>query len=424
MGRHKLFNWIIGPVALTVGMVASGNAQPPLSGPDRVRQELAIQKFEGEVKLTLEDARRLAQTSPERAAARIEGVMTSLSLDKLLPPDRRRALMAQLQDAQAALRSTPQVGEAPRTGFAGGRATTEAQQKAERARAESDEIRKTLREIEALYRDRRFVEAERLASHLSRTHPQNNAAQAMNRRTDMASRIRAADDLLAEYERAVVAALNDIERSAIPPVGDIEFPKDWKERTAGRNPEKLTEKEQAILKSLERPVSLDFQGKAFSVVMQQLSDAMGQPILLDKVALEAVEVDSSAPVTLKLANVSTRTALRKILQDKGLTYIIQNETIQVTSVERARSTLVTQVYYLGDLVRGISPIGGVPHPFFDQIQTAQNAQIIVDMIRTSVDPDSWEPLGPGVVRYHAPTMSLIIRQTAEVHSIMRGKFAR
>ena len=47
----------------------------------------------------------------------------------------------------------------------------------------------------------------------------------------------------------------------------------------------------------------------------------------------------------------------------------------------------------------------------------RGTQIIV----TSIDPDSWEQRGgPGTIRYYAPTRSLVIRQSAEVHTMVKG----
>ena len=61
----------------------------------------------------------------------------------------------------------------------------------------------------------------------------------------------------------------------------------------------------------------------------------------------------------------------------------------------------------------------------DQAQLAQNVQIIIDMITQSVDPSSWMGKGGlGVVGYNIPTQSLIIRQSAEVHNMIRGGLSR
>jgi len=42
---------------------------------------------------------------------------------------------------------------------------------------------------------------------------------------------------------------------------------------------------------------------------------------------------------------------------------------------------------------------------------------IIDMIQTSVDPDSWKVNGGlGTIHFNAPTMSLVITNSAEVQA--------
>ena len=57
----------------------------------------------------------------------------------------------------------------------------------------------------------------------------------------------------------------------------------------------------------------------------------------------------------------------------------------------------------------------------DQAQLAQNVQAIIEMVTQSTDPSSWQGRGGlGNIGYNIPTQSLIIRQSAEVHSLIRG----
>jgi hypothetical protein len=55
------------------------------------------------------------------------------------------------------------------------------------------------------------------------------------------------------------------------------------------------------------------------------------------------------------------------------------------------------------------------------VQAAQNVNAIIDLIQTSVDPESWKKNGgQGTIVFHGPSMSLVIKNSAEVHSMIGG----
>jgi hypothetical protein len=136
-----------------------------------------------------------------------------------------------------------------------------------------------------------------------------------------------------------------------------------------------------------------------------------------------VTIESNSPVKLTYRTMALRTVLRKFLGEYGLTYIIKDEAIYVTTAKRAREMMVTRVYYLGDLVAGVGTFGGGATwgPVIAREQMLENAKFITQLITSSIDPDSWsERGGGGSVTFHEPTMSLVIRQSAEVHAMIKG----
>jgi hypothetical protein len=159
-------------------------------------------------------------------------------------------------------------------------------------------------------------------------------------------------------------------------------------------------------------------------VLQELSNQLGENILIDKRSLADLGIDLQRPVTLRANNLSLRTVLRQVLGTYGLTFLVKDESIQVMTVEKARSLLVTRVYYLGDLVQGIGPFGGAPQwgTFLDMQQTLQNVELLVRTIQTSIDPLFWrENGGPGTITFHYPSMSIIVRASAEVHALFGSR---
>ena len=44
---------------------------------------------------------------------------------------------------------------------------------------------------------------------------------------------------------------------------------------------------------------------------------------------------------------------------------------------------------------------------------------LIELIQTSVDPQSWQVNGGGgAITFHAPSMSLVIKQSTEVHALL------
>src|SRR5205823_11644901 len=74
--------------------------------------------------------------------------------------------------------------------------------------------------------------------------------------------------------------------------------------------------------------------------------------------LEEASVSPDTPVTKTLRGVTLRSALRLILKDLELTYVIRDEVLQITTPEDAESQLITKVYPVGDLVIPPVNMGG------------------------------------------------------------------
>mgnify|MGYP003345477235 CR=1 FL=1 len=176
----------------------------------------------------------------------------------------------------------------------------------------------------------------------------------------VANRLAAAKLLAAEQDRRVVIALNKVQESAQPAINDIEYPKDFLAKTKHRLGQvELSAKEKAILEALDAPMTLLARDRPFEELVQELSNKMQQNIFVDQKSLEEAGLDLKKPVSISGNNISARTFLRQILAAQGLTFVVKDEIIQVVTVEKARNMLVTRVYYLGDLVQGVGPFGGV-----------------------------------------------------------------
>jgi hypothetical protein len=414
-------------MAVLAAVGASGFAQ---SDPiDRVKALAAIadQKAEAHIKEVLADVDKFAKASPTTAVKRLKEARLGLDRSVEITSEKRVELV-KIIDAKIAVIE----GRTPVTLDPKAAQRKEAEAKSfEKYLAEAKEIKEAVAEIEKLYAANKTIEARVKADALAKKYPTNPTALVLTGQGLVQDRIAEAKYLSKEMNDRFVYALNDVQRSALPPKGDIEFPANWKEITERRrrmNEVKLSPEEESILKALESKVPKELRDAPFEETVQQLSNLIDKPIYLDKKSLEDAGLDMRRPVTL-LGGVTARTALRAILQSQGLTYVIKDKVIQVVSLPQARETLVTKVYYLGSDVVGTGPFGGSVTwgPFVDFQQTERNAQVIVDTITKSIDPLNWQsannPNGLSSITFHYPSMSLIVRAPAEVHASLGRSLA-
>jgi hypothetical protein len=383
------------------------------------RAEIASQRVEAQIRTAVVEAQR----DRPRAAELLRGALALLENDTALTPARRASLQRMLTDRLREAETNGVRAEAAaadqrdRRYVVIGRRADEAQKSVDR-----NEINQTLEQIAKLQQIGRVEEANRLAVDLAKRHPDLTAAQTSGRTAASLNQALTERRYRADREAGFSTVNRDVFRASVPPAGDIEFSKDWAEKSKLRlkGIVTVTAKEKTILQSLNTPVTVNFKNTRFEDAIEYLSTLIGQPIILDKQALDDAQVTYDTPVSVNLKGVSARSLLRKILGDAGgLTYVIKEEAIQVTSAEKAKNSMVTRAYYLGDAVVGLGAGSFVFGPGIDQLQTLENAARIAEMIKTSIDPQSWqENGGSGTIRFDFATLSLIVKQSAEVHSML------
>jgi hypothetical protein len=226
-------------------------------------------------------------------------------------------------------------------------------------------------------------------------------------------------DLIREREKNRTKLDLGIEQSAVLNTADpIEFPPYWKELTERRKKmveQQLTKKEVALLKTLNSTMSVDYDNEKFKAVINHLQDKTGLTIIVDEASLNDAGTDYDAPVTFKIQKVTVRTVLKKILGDKGLTYIIKEGAIQVMTPKKAAEHTVVRAYQIDDLVAPSAQMQMMFGPFIAQAKMMQNAQQLINLIQATIEPNYWQPNGPGTIAFFAPTKSLVIRASAEMH---------
>jgi hypothetical protein len=233
---------------------------------------------------------------------------------------------------------------------------------------------------------------------------------------------KARDDLrktVDDRQKAELALNLVVQKAGIPEYRDISYPADWDLKVAKRTSGvPMTAQEKAIMKALGATIAVDYKDSPFKDIIDDLQKRTGMPIVVDPRGLEEANVKYETTLTLALSRVTTRTVLRKVLGELGLTYVVKDQTVHITTPVRAKSMLSVRVYSVADLM----PVVDMRLPYgFSQIQAYQTLQMLVVNITQTVEPESWEVNGKGglgTITFDPVRFMLIVKQNAEVHYLM------
>lgn len=370
--------------AVLVGPAAAQSRDPL---PEvRARLKIEAQRVEKETRDGRMRAYRLLRDDPQDAIDILKGLIGTLRKDTVLSEERRKTLLTALQRDITNVRALAGVRRTTAPSVAAAR--TEARP------APNPRVREGARSA--------YDTASKLIQ-----QRKGAVAEARNFRARRGDRL--------------TGTLAQIDKSAMAPKSDYDLPDDWLEKSKRRSPQrKLTAEEKAILEALKKPIKVDYDMETLQSVIDDLSKKMGQDILLNKLALEEANITYDTPITLRFNKpVSARTALKRVLADVGLTYVIREETIEVTSLARARDMMTVRAYYVGDLLGVVNPL--LP-AVANQFQMIQAIGSIINQIQ-SIEPDSWEGRGEGglgTITFDPARMALIIKQSAEIHYMIDG----
>jgi hypothetical protein len=417
---RRSMTWFLSTaLLLSMGtVVAAQEKQGDLLEAARKRQEVAAQALEREIDAALKEADKL-KSDPAKASAALKDVLSKLEKDTTLKSERRVSLLLTVKDRIATFETLAQKPGAPPA----------AEPPKQETNLSSEELlKRDLDAIRALQLEGRIHEANRLAADLVRRYPDSAAAQQARERSQIADSVREAEKVRSEKAGNSVAVYRSNERSAIPPTGDIEYPSNWaklseeRKKRYGNSLVDLKPREKLIVETLNGTTTdaVQLKDMPFDEVLKLLEKELRLPLVINKSALDELKITYDMTLTVSLPKqVSRRTLLRRVLGELGLTYIVKNENIEVTSVLRAQNELTTRYFDVTDLVRMANLTGWGGRNGQDPVQG------LIDFIQATVDPGSWQKNGgPGTITYYAPTRTLIVRNTAEVINAMGGGRAK
>jgi hypothetical protein len=153
----------------------------------------------------------------------------------------------------------------------------------------------------------------------------------------------------------------------------------------------------------------DFNEQPLTDIVNLLQDEYRFPIQLNKPALEEAGLDPSSKTTVSLRGISLSSALRVMLKQHQLTYVIQDEVLMITTKEDAEKDLILCVYDARKVLANPND---------------KNIKELVENITECVSTDTWSRNGGGQAEITtlAPGL-LIISQTRAVHEEIQALLA-
>ncbi len=332
-------------------------------------------------------------------------------------------------------------------------------------------VEKLMREHNALFKQGKYDEAEKLAlrAHdLDRDSPIITAAIEVSRRMRNVTEYRDTRDRRNETFRIAMNGSEDLG----PPEAiknDFHLNKaQWEKalKRPGAGPitsKRYNEKEKSIERALLAPVTLNFEHTPLNQVLKDLRDFCHINIVADLPALQSSAVSLESPITIELNQVSLKSALNLILHQVHLTYVIQDEVLKITTEDNARGKLSTTTYGVADLVLNLDPgqqpasampglmgvgggnpgftptpvmtpnamgtgtpvgtpsgpaSGGMPNPANGQVMKSRaptQEEQLIKLLTNSIAPKSWVDMGgQGTIEFHPLTLSLVVAQTPDI----------
>ena len=120
----------------------------------------------------------------------------------------------------------------------------------------------------------------------------------------------------------------------------------------------MSKTEQEISENLNGTDDFVFFDVPLQEALNQISNKNGIPIYVVEDAMLEAGVDSATPVSIDLKQMTIKTGLRLMLENLGLTYVIKDDVLKITTKELAENEMITLIYPVSDLVMPIMGGGG------------------------------------------------------------------
>ncbi|MEW6252229.1 MAG: hypothetical protein AB1716_16445, partial [Planctomycetota bacterium] len=327
--------------------------------------------------------------------------------------------------------------------------------------ARREKVLQLFNSAEQLRRDRQYAEAAEVLREVLRIDPANEQARFELRWAEDLESLSGQQDWQDTLDVQRRNAIKNAEDALIPWDVDVLYPKNWLELSAQRG--RLGVSTGRDVGDLELNRQLDtrlpeitFDETPFDQVIAFLQEMTKVNLSVDWTTITDAGVRRDAPVTLPLKNVKFRTVLSEVLSQVGggetqLVFAVGEGLIRISTKEKLDQDKLVLIYDIRDLLvnipratrqamfnvtqgmgqqgGGVGGGGGAGSGMFQQgQQQGQQGQDqygdgqqgvlveqIMDIIRQTVEPDSWRETGGGDASLRELNGQLIVYNTSAAH---------
>jgi len=328
-----------------------------------------------EVSRTIEAARKAATEDSESALSELKRAEGAVRSATDIEPDVRNQLIRRLQIVMQEVKSQKERDDIRKVKQAEVRAAIEAQNRViDQFQRDEERMEQLIDQVRALIYEGwqgnfdAFDEAETVARVASNLRPASAITEqalwwsVASKRLDEVWRLRKA------RAKGYLETLAQVEQSAIPMPDEppILWPNaqvwralsERRKKWASVDLKKSSPAEDQIQSALDELTTVAFTDTPLNEAMQFLGSYHNFTVLIERDALEEAAIAEDQPITHNFSGITLRSALAIILKPLQLQYVIENEVMKITTVERAAEKLQTRVYPVADLVIQIQSAQG------------------------------------------------------------------
>ena len=341
---------------------------------EKQRIRLLTEKLRNEVSNAIETARRTSD--PDTGLAVLKQSFGAVKAAHDIAPEDSQRMLKQLDSEILRQENDKEFQQQNLVRALERKAQEESRRRVfEQAMLDEERLENLIERVRALMlegrhgRDEAYAEAQEVADVAINMRPGEGASAAARFDAEAAQQLTRAYRLRARRADQLLETLHQVELSHIPFPDEppIRFPpaEVWKALSERRRQnatvdlKKSSPNEKRIQKALSETTEVAFADNPLEEALNYLEDLHRIEIWLDKQALQDEGIATDQQISLTMSGISLRSALRLMLEPLGLTYLIEDEVMKITTQAKADEKMSTRVYPVADLVIPLQPPMGM-----------------------------------------------------------------